>query len=108
MISVAFAVLFIGLGVDYAVHFLLRWAEEAGAGASRAIPVITAARDIGPALSLAAVTTILAFLAFTPTDFTGMAPCCAGFRCRAGGWTGSRLCAARGGRTGWRTTCARP
>ncbi len=73
MISVAFAVLFIGLGVDYAVHFLLRWAEEAGAGASRAIPVVTAARDIGPALSLAAVTTILAFLAFTPTDFTGMA-----------------------------------
>ncbi len=73
MISVAFAVLFIGLGVDYAVHFLLRWAEEADGGTARAIPVVTAARDIGPALSLAAITTILGFLAFTPTDFTGMA-----------------------------------
>ena len=73
MISVAFAVLFIGLGVDYAVHFLLRWAEEADGGAARAIAVAATARDIGPALSLAAATTILSFLAFTPTDFTGMA-----------------------------------
>ncbi len=73
MISVAFAVLFIGLGVDYAIHFLLRWAEEAEGGSGRAIPVATAARDIGPALVLAAVTTALGFLAFTPTDFTGMA-----------------------------------
>ncbi len=73
MISVAFAVLFIGLGVDYAVHFLLRWAEEVDGGAARAISVAAAARGIGPALSLAAITTILGFLAFTPTDFTGMA-----------------------------------
>ncbi len=73
MISVAFAVLFIGLGVDYAVHFLLRWVEESGGATVRAIPVVAAARDIGPALSLAAITTILGFLAFTPTDFVGMA-----------------------------------
>jgi uncharacterized membrane protein YdfJ with MMPL/SSD domain len=32
MISVAFAVLFIGLGVDYAVHVVLRYAEERARG----------------------------------------------------------------------------
>ncbi len=74
MISVAFAVLFIGLGVDYAIHFLLRYAEE------RQLPPLAAPRPLaraaagtGPALLLAAVTTGLAFLAFLPTDFTGMA-----------------------------------
>ncbi len=82
MISVAFAVLFIGLGVDYAVHYLLRWAEEAkgqGAGAGalsgqgRALPAARAAAFVGPALVLAALTTILSFLSFVPTPFVGMA-----------------------------------
>ena len=73
MISVAFAVLFIGLGVDYAVHFVLRWAEEAGSGRVPSRPIAIAAASIGPALALSAVTTIFGFLAFTPTHFTGMA-----------------------------------
>ncbi len=73
MISVAFAVLFIGLGVDYAVHYLLRWAEEAQSGTAPALQVRAAAAGVGPALALSALTTILGFLAFSPTDFTGMA-----------------------------------
>ncbi len=75
MISVAFAVLFIGLGVDYAVHFLLRWLEERNRdhGAANVAITARAAAAIGPALVLAAMTTIPGFLAFTPTSFTGMA-----------------------------------
>ncbi len=73
MISVAFAVLFIGLGVDYAVHFLLRWAELARGGAAPAAALASASASTGPALALSAVTTMFGFLAFTPTDFTGMA-----------------------------------
>ncbi len=73
MISVAFAVLFIGLGIDYAVHVVLRFAEHRAKGESGADAAVSAVRKIGPALALCTVTTALAFLAFTPTDFVGMA-----------------------------------
>ncbi len=73
MISVAFAVLFIGLGVDYAIHFLLRWAEETRIIPNDAPrPLARAAAATGPALAMSAATTVLAFLAFWPTDFVGM------------------------------------
>lgn len=73
MISVAFAVLFIGLGIDYAVHVVLRFAEHRATGEAGADAAVTAVRKTGPALALCTVTTALAFLAFTPTDFVGMA-----------------------------------
>ncbi len=73
MISVAFAVLFIGLGIDYAVHVVLRFAEQRAKGDSGADAAVAAVRKTGPALALCTVTTALAFLAFTPTDFVGMA-----------------------------------
>ncbi len=73
MISVAFAVLFIGLGIDYAVHMLLRFAEHARAGMGPGAAIATSADGTGPALALCTLTTSLAFLAFTPTDFAGMA-----------------------------------
>lgn len=73
MISVAFAVLYIGLGVDYAVHVVLRFAEERARGESAQAAAITAARHTGPPLALCTVTTSLAFLTFLLTDFVGMA-----------------------------------
>ncbi|MEO1160906.1 MAG: MMPL family transporter, partial [Pseudomonadota bacterium] len=73
MISVAFAVLFIGLGIDYAVHVVLRFAEHRAKGETGAEAAVSAVRKTGPALALCTVTTALAFLAFTPTDFVGMA-----------------------------------
>jgi hypothetical protein len=50
MISVAFAVLFIGLGVDYAVHVVLRYAEERARGLSRTDAATAAVTKMGPAL----------------------------------------------------------
>lgn len=73
MISVAFAVLFIGLGCDYAVHVILRFAEHRAKGESGSDAAVSAVRKTGPALALCTVTTAFAFLAFTPTDFVGMA-----------------------------------
>jgi predicted RND superfamily exporter protein len=73
MISVAFAVLFIGLGVDYAVHVVLRYAEERARGLSRTDAATAAVTKMGPALALCTLTTALAFLAFVPTSFVGMA-----------------------------------
>ena len=73
MISVAFAVLFIGLGIDYSVHVILRFAEERARGANGKKAAVAAIRRIGAPLGLCTLTTSLAFLAFTPTDFVGMA-----------------------------------
>jgi hypothetical protein len=73
MISIAFAVLFIGLGVDFAIHVVLRAQEEAGLGRSWRTAVAKGAGATGPALMLCAPTTALAFLAFTPTGYVGLA-----------------------------------
>ena len=73
MISVAFAVLFIGLGIDYAVHVILRFAEQRARGADGKQAAVDAVRAISVPLGLCTLTTALAFLAFTPTDFAGMA-----------------------------------
>ncbi len=73
MISVAFAVLFIGLGIDYSVHVILRFAEERARGANGKNAAVAAISRISPPLGLCTLTTSLAFLAFTPTDFVGMA-----------------------------------
>ncbi|MGI9483021.1 MAG: MMPL family transporter [Hyphomicrobiales bacterium] len=73
MISVAFAVLFIGLGIDYAVHFVLRFSEAIQNGVAFEQAVTGSAAAIGPALFLCTLTTTLAFLVFSVTDFVGMA-----------------------------------
>ena len=73
MISIAFAVLFIGLGVDYAAHVILRFAEERAKGNDGKTAAMVAAQHMAAPLGLCLLTTSLAFLAFTPTDFVGMA-----------------------------------
>lgn len=73
MISIVFVVLFIGLGVDYAVHMILRYWENLVSGQVRLPAVISAAQDTGPALALCTLTTSFSFLAFSFTDFIGMA-----------------------------------
>ncbi len=73
MISIAFAVLFIGLGVDFAIHVVLRVQEEAGSGRRWRDAVAAGAGATAPALLLCAPTTALAFLAFTPTGYVGLA-----------------------------------
>lgn len=72
LLSVAFAVLYIGLGVDYAVHLALRYRELRGAGRPHADSLEEAVRDVGPSLLLSAVTTALVFFSFTLTDFVGL------------------------------------
>ena len=72
LLSIAFAVLFVGLGVDFGIQFSVRYRSErfkdddlpaalAKAGAYCAIP-----------LSLAAMATAAGFLSFLPTDYKGV------------------------------------
>ena len=72
LISVAFAVLFIGLGIDFGIHFCLRYREAARAGAVHAEALALAAADVGGALSLATVAAAIGFFSFLPTAFVGV------------------------------------
>ena len=73
LISVAFAVLFIGLCVDFGIHYGLRWCEAARRGLDRGAANALAASSVGPGLALAALAAGIGFLAFLPTDFQGLA-----------------------------------
>jgi hopanoid biosynthesis associated RND transporter like protein HpnN len=72
-ISVAFAVLYIGLGVDYAIHFCLHYQDERLAGRPHGRALAAAARDVGSSIVLCAASTTVGFYAFLPTDFKGVA-----------------------------------
>jgi len=73
MISVAFAALYVGLGIDYPIHLGLRYQELVRTGLDRFAALSEAMRSVGPSLWLCAVTTALGFFAFIPTKFTGVA-----------------------------------
>ncbi len=73
LISVAFAVLFIGLSVDFGIHFVLRFRESAAAGAGRRDAMIRAGRGVGGALGLCAVAAAIGFFSFLPTAYRGLA-----------------------------------
>jgi hopanoid biosynthesis associated RND transporter like protein HpnN len=72
LLSVAFAVLYIGLGVDFILHMSLRLKELCGKGRSLDDGLIETARGVGSSLLICAVTTAAGFLAFIPTDFVGV------------------------------------
>ena len=73
LISVAFTVLYIGLGVDYAIHYCLRYRELRFEGMDNLNAIQEASRNVGGSLFLCAVTTAIGFFAFLPTDFKGVA-----------------------------------
>ena len=71
-LSLMFIVMFFGLGVDFAVHFALR-VDELAAKRGIGEAVELAVTDIGPALLLCMLTSMIAFLSFTPTAYRGLA-----------------------------------
>ncbi|MDZ7628240.1 MAG: MMPL family transporter [Parvularculaceae bacterium] len=73
LVSVAFTVLMVGLGIDYAVHLLLHVQERRAEGLAAPEALRTGMGDVGAGLILACLTTALGFLAFVPTDFDGIA-----------------------------------
>ena len=71
-LSVAFFVLFVGLGLDFSLQFAIRYrAERYDAGALRPA-LLNAARKAGGPLALAGVATALGFFAFVPTSYRGL------------------------------------
>lgn len=73
LISIAFTVLYIGLAIDFSIHYCARYVELRDAGYPHADALVHAARDVGTSLLICAGTTAVGFYAFLPTDFSGVA-----------------------------------
>ncbi|MCR9097989.1 MAG: MMPL family transporter [bacterium] len=74
LISIAFAILFIGLGVDFAIHFGMAFADERRDHGLPNRESLGAAIDaIGASLVLCGFTTAIGFLVFLPTEYRGVA-----------------------------------
>lgn len=72
LLSVAFAVLFIGLAVDFGIQFAVRYRDERYHHGSLPEALRRTARGIGLALLLAAGATAVDFYSFLPTDYRGI------------------------------------
>ena len=72
LISVAFAVLFIGLGVDFGIQLSTRYRQERAEGLEIEAALKAAVRAIGFSLTLAALSLMAGFFSFLPTEFRGV------------------------------------
>jgi hopanoid biosynthesis associated RND transporter like protein HpnN len=73
LISVAFTVLFFGLGVDFGTHLGLRHLEETAKGAPFGEALDRSMLGEGPGIVLSALCAAIGFLSFAPTSYTGLA-----------------------------------
>jgi hopanoid biosynthesis associated RND transporter like protein HpnN len=72
LLSIAFAVLFVGLGVDFGIQFSVRYRSERFKSNNLQAALEKAAEYSAIPLSLAAMATAAGFLSFLPTDYKGV------------------------------------
>jgi hopanoid biosynthesis associated RND transporter like protein HpnN len=72
LLSVAFAVLFVGLGADFGIQFGVRYREERFENDDVRHALRSAATKAGGALALAAAGVTAGFFSFLPTDYEGV------------------------------------
>ena len=73
LVSVGFGILFVGIAVDFAIQFSVRYRDIRlhWPDIGQALP--ETGRRVGVQIAVAAATTAAGFLAFVPTDFAGVA-----------------------------------
>jgi uncharacterized protein len=72
LISVAFAVLFVGIGVDFGIQFSVRYRAERHEKSALREALLSTAGSVGVPLTLAAAATAAGFLSFLPTHYRGL------------------------------------
>ena len=72
LLSIAFAVLFVGLGVDFGIQYSVRYRSERFKTDDLRLALEQAAERSAVPLSLAAMATAAGFLSFLPTDYKGI------------------------------------
>ncbi|PQO99994.1 RND transporter [Massilia phosphatilytica] len=73
LISIAFAILFVGLGIDFGIQFGMRFRELRRVRPGTGTALLATARALALPLTLAAAATAFGFLAFLPTAYRGVA-----------------------------------
>ena len=73
LVSVGFGVLFVGIAVDFAIQFAVRYREARHDLVDTAAALRQTAQRAGGAILVAALATAAGFLAFVPTAFSGVA-----------------------------------
>lgn len=72
LISISFAVLYIGIGVDYAIQISLRYRELLQQGLNQIQALMEAVRNVAPSIILCAITAAAGFFSFMPTAYVGV------------------------------------
>ena len=72
LISVAFGVLFIGLGIDYSIQYCVRYRERVASGVGHHEAIIGTAKGLGVSLLVCTVAAAIGFYSFLPTPYTGV------------------------------------
>ncbi len=73
ILSIAFGVILIGLGIDFGVHYVARYLQNRTCRQSPAQALERTAVGVGPGIITGAVTTAIAFFTAGLTEFTGIA-----------------------------------
>jgi hopanoid biosynthesis associated RND transporter like protein HpnN len=73
LVSVGFGVLFVGIAVDFAIQFSVRYRENRFETGESAKALTETGRRVGVQILIAALATAAGFLAFVPTSFSGVA-----------------------------------
>ena len=73
LVSVGFGILFVGIAVDFAIQFCVRYRENRYRHPNPAAAMAETGRRVGGQILVAAAATSAGFLAFVPTDFRGVA-----------------------------------
>ena len=73
ILSISFAVILIGLGIDFAIHYLARYLEYRHDGEELMPALSKTSASVGAGIVTAAVTTAFAFFSATFTHFLGVA-----------------------------------
>ena len=73
LVSVGFGILFVGIAVDFAIQFCVRYRENRHEHPEPAAAMAETGRRVGGQILVAAAATSAGFLAFVPTDFRGVA-----------------------------------
>ncbi|MBX3448797.1 MAG: MMPL family transporter [Planctomycetaceae bacterium] len=73
ILSVSFAAILIGLGIDFGIHILARYLELRHQGMPLGQALVATVRQIGPGVLTGAITTSAAFLCAVMTEFLGVA-----------------------------------
>jgi len=73
ILSVSFAVILTGLGIDFAIHFLARYLELRHTNVPLRPALLTTSTGVGVGIVTAAITTAFAFFCASFTEFLGIA-----------------------------------